>query len=242
MKKNSHVTAPDDDTFSLISNQKLLALYAAMVECREKASSAMAQMRGRPARRASRLVPIAGCEAAVVGAAIDLGSGDTIATELWPEGFLSAVNRIAFITARVRLDGHRIPPSGGHRSISMVFSNRKKAGQALWRKMLERAMADSLAVLFVCLTDERAAPLADSLADLPAQERHYLLPSITVDGSDVVAVYRVASEAITHARKGNGPALIECVIAPSRDPIEHMAQYLRRKGLLEAPPASQVGA
>jgi pyruvate dehydrogenase E1 component alpha subunit len=54
-----------------------------------------------------------------------------------------------------------------------------------------------------------------------------------VDGNDVVAVYRVATESIAHARKGNGPTLIECMIERSKahDPIRKMERYLKRKGL-----------
>ncbi len=49
----------------------------------------------------------------------------------------------------------------------------------------------------------------------------------------MVAVYRVSTEAITHARKGNGPTLIECIFEPSeiRDPLLKMEAYLTRKGL-----------
>jgi pyruvate dehydrogenase E1 component alpha subunit len=54
-----------------------------------------------------------------------------------------------------------------------------------------------------------------------------------VDGNDVVAVYRVATEAIVHARKGNGPTLIECRFdrSEAHDPILKMEAYLLRKGL-----------
>jgi len=46
----------------------------------------------------------------------------------------------------------------------------------------------------------------------------------------VVAVYRVSTEAIAHARKGNGPTLIECILDGS-DPILKMEEYLKRKSL-----------
>jgi TPP-dependent pyruvate/acetoin dehydrogenase alpha subunit len=49
-----------------------------------------------------------------------------------------------------------------------------------------------------------------------------------------VAVYRVATEAIMHARKGNGATLIECETAgggKAHDPILKMEVYLTRKGL-----------
>jgi TPP-dependent pyruvate/acetoin dehydrogenase alpha subunit len=58
-------------------------------------------------------------------------------------------------------------------------------------------------------------------------------PAIAVDGNDVVAVYRVATESIAHARRGNGPTLIECMVerSKSHDPIRKMEAYLMRRGL-----------
>jgi len=41
--------------------------------------------------------------------------------------------------------------------------------------------------------------------DLSVKAQAYGLPGITVDGNDVVAVYRVAQEAIHRARIGDGP-------------------------------------
>jgi TPP-dependent pyruvate/acetoin dehydrogenase alpha subunit len=74
-------------------------------------------------------------------------------------------------------------------------------------------------------------------------------PCITVDGNDAVAVYRVASESITHARKGNGPTLIECVTGPedepassAGDPLLNMEKYLTRKGLFCQESKPQIAA
>ena len=64
------------------------------------------------------------------------------------------------------------------------------------------------------------------------------LPIIPVDANDAVAVYRVAHEAIAHARRGSGPTLIDCV--PLRvagehkqdsDCIARMERYLQAKDL-----------
>ena len=78
----------------------------------------------------------------------------------------------------------------------------------------------------------------------------HTLPCFLVDGNDVVAVYRVAQEAIRRARQGHGPALIEyrmttttAVAAAERplsptpaserfdDPLEKMEAHLRSKSL-----------
>ena len=92
-----------------------------------------------------------------------------------------------------------------------------------------QAGTNRLPILFVCqagLSDGPESP----------KGRDFGFPGIPVDGSDVVAVYRVATEAITHARKGNGATLIECLTTCSgddaeTDPILKMEAYLSRKGL-----------
>ena len=73
------------------------------------------------------------------------------------------------------------------------------------------------------LSDKRLPVLfVHQTSDLSETSRAQVcgVPIIPVDGGDVVAVYRVATESITHARKGNGPTLIDCIFEPSeaRDP------------------------
>ncbi|MGH9600436.1 MAG: thiamine pyrophosphate-dependent enzyme, partial [Terracidiphilus sp.] len=73
------------------------------------------------------------------------------------------------------------------------------------------------------------------------------LPAIVVDAHDAVALYRVAQEAIAHARRGGGPTMIACtpfraagasVNKRTGDPIAKMERYLAGKGL----PASRLKA
>jgi TPP-dependent pyruvate/acetoin dehydrogenase alpha subunit len=62
------------------------------------------------------------------------------------------------------------------------------------------------------------------------------MPTIAVDGRDVIAVYRVIKEAISSARKGHGPTLVDCVnfVTPGtrgkdeRDPVSSFRGYLKR--------------
>ena len=69
------------------------------------------------------------------------------------------------------------------------------------------------------------------------------LTSITVDGNDVVAVYRVACESLERVRQGGGPVLVEAktyrpdgqaLLRTERDPLAHMERYLRAKKLFTA--------
>jgi len=65
---------------------------------------------------------------------------------------------------------------------------------------------------------------------------HWPFPTIAVDGRDVIAVYRVTKEAISAARRGHGPTLVDCVnfLAPggrgrdTRDPLAAYRGYLER--------------
>lgn len=65
---------------------------------------------------------------------------------------------------------------------------------------------------------------------------HWPFPTIAVDGRDVIGVYRVTKEAISSARKGHGPTLVDCVnfVAPGsrgkdgRDPLNSFRGYLKR--------------
>jgi pyruvate dehydrogenase E1 component alpha subunit len=48
------------------------------------------------------------------------------------------------------------------------------------------------------------------LANLSDRAKAYGIPGKTVDGNDVLAVYEAVGEAVTRAREGQGPTLIEC--------------------------------
>ncbi len=94
-------------------------------------------------------------------------------------------------------------------------------------------------ILFVCQPSLSNSEAQTGIEEIGLDAQACGLPAITVDGSDVVAVYRVATEAITHARKGNGATLIACTAfhsdhSPESDPILKMEAYLSRKSLFSA--------
>lgn len=66
--------------------------------------------------------------------------------------------------------------------------------------------------------------------------RQHSIPCITVDANDVVAVYRVAREAIHRARTNRGGTVIDCYPLAVRgrkipDPLVSMQEYMTRFGL-----------
>jgi TPP-dependent pyruvate/acetoin dehydrogenase alpha subunit len=224
MTKIKAETTPADEGFSLISNRKLLTLYAAMVECRRIAESA------RNHRGSNGAGSLLGHEATAVGAAIDLLAHDTVAA-LWPDAALQAINPFVSIAPSASRAASSTRADRDGLKVTLLFSSSKPGAQASWLKALTLAADSNLPILFVSVAPAAATSQPFSAESIPTQWRGYAFPQISVDGKDVVAVYRVASEAIAHARKGHGPTLIECSRSDAGDPLENMRKYLRGKGL-----------
>ena len=66
--------------------------------------------------------------------------------------------------------------------------------------------------------------------DLAERGRAYGITSVTIDGNDVVAVYRTAKAAVEQCRAGNGPVLIEAKTHRMRGHAQHdPAEYVPKK-------------
>jgi TPP-dependent pyruvate/acetoin dehydrogenase alpha subunit len=114
--------------------------------------------------------------------------------------------------------------------IVVIFLSGDGMKHGSWEEALKVAGVDSLPILFVsqgALTPEPQSNGGRSRL----KDKAYGFPAIAVEGNDAVAVYRVASEAIAHARKGDGPTLIECQCTQAGDALLNMENYLIRKGL-----------
>jgi TPP-dependent pyruvate/acetoin dehydrogenase alpha subunit len=91
---------------------------------------------------------------------------------------------------------------------------------------LNFAATDKLPLIVVVACGQGQNP--DSLE---ARAAAYGIPSISVDGHDGVAVYRVSREAINRARSGRGASLIRCQAIESKlDSITRMEHYLEKHG------------
>ncbi len=236
----------------MISREKMIALYSAMVKHRLLA----AQTEGKLAKP-WQLTP--GLEATVAAITADLGHKDTfLATESklasvfvsrsrWQDLFDASASK----SAHAR-NGH-IPAS----ALAKEFSAALAAANALktskgnavalifcesrikadfWRKQLQAASRGNLPIVLVRLvSDTRRAHVAPGALA-------FGVPRIAVDAADVLAVYRVGSESIARARHRRGPTLIECLIAKhtastpaDSDPIHAMERVLTKKRILNAP-------
>jgi pyruvate dehydrogenase E1 component alpha subunit len=93
-------------------------------------------------------------------------------------------------------------------------------------------------VVFLCNNNQYAysTPVTRQtlVPDIVARAAGYGIPGVSVDGNDVLAVYRAAREAVGRARRGEGPTLIECKTMRMRGHSEHDdASYVPRELLEE---------
>jgi len=123
----------------------------------------------------------------------------------------------------------------------VVFSDAAAAASESWRQAVKIAARRGLPIIFVVENNPWAAtPAKNGTANLTRKAQTDGLTTITVDGNDVVAVYRVAYESLDRVRRGGGAVLIEAkpyrqhgqvLLNGDRDPLTHMERYLTAKKL-----------
>src|SRR5207248_4059744 len=139
-------------------------------------------------------------------------------------------------------------------NIVVAFSGDGSTSLGSWHEALNFAGVAGLPIVYVVQNNLWAeavsVKLQTAVEDLSVKAQAYGFPGVTVDGNDVVEVYRAAREAIHRARSGGGPTIIECKtyrwyghseIDPakyrdpaeveywkSRDPIPFMENYLTK--------------
>ena len=248
VKPKAGQASTDTTAAQVLDTPKLKSLYAAMLKCRmlEEKFRYLAQQGKIPG---DSLAPVAH-EAAIVGTAMHLQREDFIAP-----------SRSLFLAASVQgapteeifkqLSGSRALPDmplsaqltvGS--SVALAFKLHRRHNVALaivegdatspgfWQEAVTFASRHLLPIVFVICTDPAEPELRDQAHELG-------LPGITVDGNDVVAVFRVAQESLRRARQGHGPCLIECKVgsgkndhqSPEYDPLAFMEGYLQRRKL-----------
>jgi TPP-dependent pyruvate/acetoin dehydrogenase alpha subunit len=116
----------------------------------------------------------------------------------------------------------------GNRKVAVAFIEGSAAALSECREALEVASANKLPVVYVIY----ASP--DRQLEKALAEAAELVPVITVDADDVVAVYRVAQESIARARDGCA-SIIVCVPCPANgvpnNAVANMERYLTGKKL-----------
>lgn len=97
--------------------------------------------------------------------------------------------------------------------VAVAFFGDGASNQAYFHECLNFAGVRTLPVVFVCENNLYAefTPMADATAgaDIAGRARAYAMPSAVTDGNDLWAVHEAAGEAVTRARSGQGPTLLE---------------------------------
>jgi pyruvate dehydrogenase E1 component alpha subunit len=213
--------AAAEEKFSLVSDEALLVLYRRLLESLALEKDARLGG-GRMGQKIDRFA------AAKVAVWFDLKNEDGI----WGAGKPDA-NGLPGL--RDALGTALLNKARKNRKLVLVWGYEDGGGD--WQHALEAARTHSLPVVFVCEAGEgkaiRAKLPRTRVVLKPGEE----LPSITVDGNDVVAAYRVAHEAIERARRDRGPTLIllqtyRVMGRTFANAVEDMENYMRGRGLL----------
>jgi len=116
--------------------------------------------------------------------------------------------------------------------VAVAFFGDGAVNNGAFHEGLNMASIWKLPVLFVCENNQFATEVPFQYAagnpSVASRGAAYGMPGIEVDGNDVLAVAKVASEAVARARAGAGPTLIECKTYRTRPHSEGMGDYTYR--------------
>jgi TPP-dependent pyruvate/acetoin dehydrogenase alpha subunit len=123
------------------------------------------------------------------------------------------------------------------RNVMVVLLPQAANALGYWHEAATLAVNERLAMIFVSISGANPTPMGNS--DARQRAAAYGIPGITVDGGDVVAMWRVAQESIHRARAGAGPTLIDSHVlggeanprADVGDPLDRMQHYLDKRKL-----------
>lgn len=144
--------------------------------------------------------------------------------------------------------------------ICMVFFGDGAANEGAFHESLNMASIWKLPIVFVCENNKYAmsmdVALSMAVPNVADRASAYAMPGVTIDGNDLPAVAAAARDAITRARNGGGPSLVECKTYRlrghsksdrnlyrtkdeiddwrKRDPIRRLEQELVQRGRFEA--------
>lgn len=120
----------------------------------------------------------------------------------------------------------------GKGRVSVVFFGDGGANQGVVSEVLNIAAIWKLPLLLVCENNgfsEFSPTSTVTAGDIAARAQPFGVPGVTVDGNDVISVWRVAGEAVTRARSGRGPTLIEARTYRWRGHVETEKSFLSEK-------------
>ena len=103
----------------------------------------------------------------------------------------------------------------GSGQVAVCFFGDGATNKGSFHEALNFAAVRSLPVVYVCENNQYAQFTAiartSSVDDLSIRAGSYGLEGVTLDGNDAGAVFAAVSQAVTKARDGGGPTLVNCI-------------------------------
>jgi len=98
--------------------------------------------------------------------------------------------------------------------VALTFFGDGAANQGMLHESMNLAAAWKLPIIFILENNLYAwsnpAHNATAIKDFSLRAQGYGMKGVSIDGNDVLEVYKTVKEAVELARKGGGPTLIEC--------------------------------
>ena len=120
----------------------------------------------------------------------------------------------------------------GSRRLGVAFFGDGAVNNGAFHEGLNMAAIWKLPVLFVCENNQFATevPFATVAGNpsVAARGAAYGMTAVELDGNDVLAIEAAAREAVTRARDGGGPTLLECKTYRTRAHAEGMGDFTYR--------------
>ncbi len=122
--------------------------------------------------------------------------------------------------------------------VSLAYCGDGSTSEGNFHESLNIAAAMKLPAIFVVENNQYAystpVRMQSAVKEYAVKAQAYGMPGVTVDGTDVLAVYDATSEAVARARAGERPSLIEGVTMRMHGHAEHdPADYVPREMLEE---------
>jgi pyruvate dehydrogenase E1 component alpha subunit len=98
--------------------------------------------------------------------------------------------------------------------VTICFFGDGASNNGTFHEGLNLAAVHKLPVIFTCENNQYAISteqrMHQTIKDISIRAISYDIPGVTVEGNDIIAVYKAVNKAVQRARSGKGPTLVEC--------------------------------
>jgi len=125
--------------------------------------------------------------------------------------------------------------AGSANHVALAFLDRESTSAEDFHTGLNFAGVFRVPAVFVCIDAAGAAAASvETVSDtLAVKALAYGLDGVRVDGNDLFAVFAATRAAAARARRGEGAAMIEAVVAENGDPLDRVRTWLGGQKILE---------